>query len=160
MTGNTGSLKNNLDYKGKNMAITYETDFAQWAFDQANLLRTGKLQNLDVTNLIEEIEAMGRSEHRELRNRFVILIGHLLKWQFQPERQGTSWRRTIAEQRRQIPLVLSDSPSLKTKLNDEYLQDIWESGVEFASSETDLDNFPETPIWTFAEILDQSFFPE
>ena len=111
MTNNTGSLKNNLDYKGKNMAITYETDFAQWAFDQANLLRTGKLQNLDVTNLIEEIEAMGRSEHRELRNRFVILIGHLLKWQFQPERQGTSWRRTIAEQRRQIPLVLSDSPN-------------------------------------------------
>lgn len=139
--------------------VAYEHDFAQWAFQQADLIRQGKFHHLDIANLIEEIECMGRSEHRELGHRLAVLIGHLLKWQFQPERQGNSWRRTIVEQRRQIENVLKDSPSLKAKFNEEYLQDVWQSGVACAVRDTDLDIFPEQAIWTFDEILDNQFFP-
>lgn len=109
--------------------------FALWAFEQADLIRKGKFNLLNIENLIEEIECMGRSEHRELSHRLAILIGHLLK----PERQSSSWQRTIAEQRRQVHKVLKDSPSLKAKFNDEYLQDVWQSGVALAVQKTNLD---------------------
>jgi len=73
----------------------YDTDFYAWIQDQAATLRAGNLAGLDVNNLIEEIESMGRSEKRELRSRLVVLIVHLLKWAYQPLRRGNSWQTTI-----------------------------------------------------------------
>lgn len=141
--------------------LTYENDFAAWAFQQAGLMRAGKLNDLDLLNLIEEMESMGRSEHRQLESRFAVLVGHLLKWQYQPERQGNSWRRTINAQRKSIMKLLKDSPSLKAHFDDgDWLKDVWESAVTLAMAETDLDIFPETPVWTIKEILDPDFFPE
>lgn len=142
--------------------ISYNNDFAGWAFQQAELMRAGKLDSLDIANLIEEMECMGRSEHREFESRLVVLIGHLLKWKFQPERQGNSWKRTIREQRKSVMKLLKDSPSLKARFNDgEWYQDIWESAVTLAISETGLDTFPETPIWPLeSQVLSVDFFPE
>ena len=65
--------------------VSYDSDFYAWAMEQANLLRAGKLNEIDTVNLIEEIESMGRSEKRELENRLVMLLQHLLKWQFQQQ---------------------------------------------------------------------------
>ena len=143
------------------MNPAYETDFAAWAFQQAMLLRVGKLDSLDVTNLIEEIESMGRSEHRVLDNRFTVLIGHLLKWQYQHNRQSNSWRLTIKEQRRQIHKLIATSPSLNAKLTPDWLADIWQSSLVLAINETglDIEHFPEQPIWTIQQILDSDFFP-
>lgn len=135
--------------------ITYESDFAGWTFQQAALLREGKFSSLDIANLIEEIESMGRSEYRALANRFAILIGYLLKWEFQPYRRSKSWQLTIKEQRRQIKKLIADSPSLKTKLTDEWLDDIWQTSLVFAVNETglDIETFPEKPTWSIEEIL-------
>ena len=94
----------------------YETDFYQWIQEQLNLLKTQQWEQLDTVNLIEEIAALGRKERQELRNRLGILLGHLLKWQFQPEKRSNSWLGTIKEQRLQIKLLLKDSPSLKSYL--------------------------------------------
>src|SRR5260363_345132 len=69
-----------------------------WASEQAALLRAGKLTAIDVEHIAEEIEDVGRSEKRELANRMAVLLVHLLKWKFQPERRGSSWQRTIKEQ--------------------------------------------------------------
>ncbi|MDK4563542.1 DUF29 domain-containing protein [Kingella kingae] len=141
--------------------VRYENDFAAWAFQQAGLMRAGKLNHLDLLNLIEEMESMGRSEHRQLESRLSVLIGHLLKWKYQPERQGNSWRRTINAQRKSVMKLLKDSPSLKAHFDDEeWLNDVWDSAVTLAMSETDLDIFPEQPIWTIAKILDNDFLPE
>jgi hypothetical protein len=74
---------------------TYETDFYGWTQQQAHLLKTGCLSSLDVANLIEEIETMGRSEKRELDSRLMVLLVHLLKWKYQPKRRGRSWELTI-----------------------------------------------------------------
>ena len=82
----------------------YEHDFYDWANTQAALLRSGKLEAADIENIAEEIESMGKGERRELENRLVVLLLHLLKWQFQPERRGKSWRATIRIQRRDLSL--------------------------------------------------------
>jgi len=77
----------------------YETDFYAWTQEQVSLLRTQQWNRLDTVNLIEEIEALGRKERQELRNRLGVLLGHLLKWQFQSNKRTNSWLGTIREQR-------------------------------------------------------------
>ena len=143
-------------------AYTYEQDFVGWLNTQAELLKTGKVNELDIKNLVEEIEAMGRSEKRELESRMIILVMHLLKWTFQPNYQSRSWANTINEQRRRIGRVIKDSPSLKNSLNDtEWFNDIWQSALYQAVSETGLDIkiFPEQPNWTTQQNLVDDFFP-
>lgn len=69
----------------------YETDFYAWTQEQVSLLKAQHWERLDTLNLIEEIEALGRKERQELRNRLGVLLGHLLKSQFQPEKRTNSW---------------------------------------------------------------------
>ena len=138
----------------------YEKDIVAWANEQAQLVRAGQFQLLDLEHIAEEIEDVGKSEQRELANRIVILIAHLLKWQYQPERQGTSWQTTIRNQRRAIALHLKQVPSLKSKLNDdEWLEIVWGDAVYQASKETGLDNFPETCPWSIEDILADGWMP-
>ena len=82
--------------------MLYETDFYAWTQQQAKLLKTKTWGELDTANLIEEIESLGRKERQELRNRLGILLGHLLKWQYQPHHRSNSWLATIREQRRRL----------------------------------------------------------
>ena len=102
----------------------YDTDILTWSERQATLLRrraAGELVNdadIDWPNVAEEIESVGRSERRELRNRMARLQQHLLKWRYQPEHRSRSWRTTITTQRREIEALLADSPSLRATLPD------------------------------------------
>lgn len=52
----------------KNIQKEYEKDFYAWAIHNAQLLREGKLSEVDIENIAEEIESMGKSEKRELIN--------------------------------------------------------------------------------------------
>ncbi|WP_322096416.1 DUF29 domain-containing protein [Phormidium tenue] len=78
-------------------AKLYDTDFYAWTLEQSNLLNSGKWQELDIENLVEEIESLGKQQRQELRNCLGILIGHLLKWQYQPDNRSKSWKATIIE---------------------------------------------------------------
>ncbi len=90
----------NLLNKGKDMETNlYETDFYSWTVEQSKRLRLGKFDGLDLDNLAEEIESLGKQQRDELENRLGVLIGHLLKWDSQPELRGKSWRLIIKEQR-------------------------------------------------------------
>lgn len=80
--------------------ISYDADVVAWANEQARLIRAGRLDQLDLEHIAEEIEDVGKSEQRELASRMAVLIAHLIKWQYQPERPSNSWRRTIKEQRK------------------------------------------------------------
>ncbi|MDR3089077.1 MAG: DUF29 domain-containing protein, partial [Desulfobulbaceae bacterium] len=73
------------------MNTAYETDVVAWAGEQARLLRAGRFDLLDIENIAEEIEDVGKAEQRELMSRMAVLLAHLLKWQYQPERRGKSW---------------------------------------------------------------------
>jgi hypothetical protein len=142
------------------MTALYETDFNQWIEETAKTLKEGNFHALDLENLIEEIESMGRSDKREIGNRLEVLIMHLLKWRYQPNKQTNSWRLTINEQRRAIRRILKDSPSLKPYLHDN-LADFYQDARESASDETELEKqvFPVKCPFTQEQILDPDYFP-
>jgi Domain of unknown function DUF29 len=138
----------------------YKSDFYAWTQEQAKLLREQRWEGVDWTNVIEEIESLGRQERRELEDRFAILLGHLLKWQFQPDGRGKSWRSTIREQRRQIRKQIQKNPSLQA-YTPEAMEEGYEGGLDLAVRETSLDyeDFPATCPYTFEQALADDFFP-
>lgn len=139
----------------------YEEDFYAWAFTNASLLRQGKFSEVDMENIIEEIESMGRSEKNQLVNRLSVLIAHLLKWQLQPDFRGRSWHGTIKEQRKRAKTLLKENPSLKNKLSEAF-SDAYELAGNQIEKETpiDLKLLPAECPYSFEECLDDSFFPE
>jgi hypothetical protein len=141
---------------------TYEKDFVLWLEHQAELLRQGRVAELDLENLAEEVESIGRSDKREVQNRLTTLLVHLLKYQYQAEQRSRSWLSTIAEQRRQLELVFKDSPSLLKSYAPTVLEDSYRYARRRASGETQLntDIFPETSPYTINQILDEDFLPE
>lgn len=125
--------------RGRIMSL-YDQDFYLWTQEQASLLRSGALSQLDVENLIEEVESMGRSEKRELMNRLAVLIAHLLKWEYESEQRSRSWENTIKIQRIDIQELLTDSPGLKNTMDDT-VRVAYKKAKVLASNET---GFPET----------------
>jgi len=143
------------------MATTYEKDIVAWATEQAYLLRSGQLSAIDIEHIAEEIEDVGKSEQRELASRMAILLSHLLKWQYQPERQSSSWQRTIKEQRKAINRRLKKTPSLKVSVNDlEWLEDAWGDAISITINETGMSNFPESCPWLTEDILSENWLPQ
>jgi hypothetical protein len=138
----------------------YEADFYAWTQEQVKLLESQAWDQLDRWHLIEEIAALGKQQRQELRHQLAILIGHLLKWQYQTNKRSRSWLATIRVQRRDIQRLLQDSPSLKAYLA-EAVQDAYENGRDLAIGETDLPEatFPETCHYAIAQILDAEFYP-
>lgn len=144
----------------KSVHKKYEKDFYAWAIHNAQLLREGKLSEIDVENIAEEIESMGKSEKRELINRLAVLLAHLLKWEFQSERRGNSWRYTIKEQRLRLQALLKESPSLRKSL-EENINHAYEHALVIAVGETDLSEkiFPKKCPFSLQQALDQVFLP-
>src|SRR3990167_11263714 len=112
----------------------YNKDFYSWAIHNAQLLREGKLSEVDIEHIAEEIESMGKSERRELINRLAILMAHLLKWQFQPERRSNSWKYTIEEQRDEVLELIEESPSLKHEIKEK-LDRAYKKAILWAATE-------------------------
>lgn len=139
-------------------ANQYEQDFYAWTQEQSDLLRLGKWQALDIKNLVEEISSLGKQQKQELRNRLGVLIGHLLKWQFQSELRGKSWRAIIREQRDEILDVLQENPSLKPYIG-EAVQKGFRQGISLVLRETPLDihDLPLECPYAIAQILDLEF---
>jgi hypothetical protein len=134
----------------------YEQDFYAWTLQQAELLRSGKLEGLDIENLIDEIESLGKQQRQELRNRLGVLLGHLLKWHYQPEARSSSWTGTIRVQRQKILDLLSDNPSLKPYLN-EAISLAYRYGLGIVETETPLNpkQLPQECPFSTDEIFDQ-----
>ncbi|MDJ0557476.1 MAG: DUF29 domain-containing protein [Microcoleaceae cyanobacterium MO_207.B10] len=139
----------------------YDRDFLLWTEKTANLLKAGKLSEIDIANLIEEIESMGRSEKRELKNHLIVLLMHLLKWKYQPGKRSESWKNTINEQRISLELLLEDSPSIKPLLPEVFDKSYQRSRLT-AAKETGIkiEIFPETSPFTFVETLDFEYLPD
>jgi hypothetical protein len=141
-------------------AALYDRDIIAWANEQARLLRLGRLDMLDIEHIAEEIEDVGKSEQRELASRMAVLIAHLIKWSYQPERRGSSWQQTIRVQRRAISLRIKRTPSLKPMLHDaEWQEEIWSDAVVAAIEETGLEELPQTCPWTMEQVLDTNWLP-
>ncbi len=139
----------------------YNEDFYAWLMANANLLRQHKFNEIDIEHVAEELEAMGKSEKRELTSRLTVLLAHLLKWQFQPALRSRSWKNTILTQRIDILELLEDSPSLRYELAERIII-AFEKAKLSAEDETGLDrnNFPESCPFSFDQLLNKDFLPE
>ncbi|HYW18359.1 MAG TPA: DUF29 domain-containing protein [Nodularia sp. (in: cyanobacteria)] len=153
-TPQTGETAPNLK------ANLYETDFYAWTRQQSHLLRHQQWNQLDIPNLIEEIESLGRMERQELRNRLSILIGNLLKWEFQSAKRSRNWLVTIRVQRREILKLLSENSRLKPYL-EEALPEAYKNAKDLASGETKLpfSTFPQQCLYSLVEVMSDRFYP-
>lgn len=139
----------------------YDTDFVEWTQQQAVLLGEHRWRDLDLENLIDEVRSLGGSNKREIENRLVVLIAHLLKWKFQPGRRSPGWAGTIRGQRRQIRSVIQHSPSLRRYpaevFGDQYggarLQAAEDTGI-------DLTLFPAECPFTVDQALRDGYLPK
>lgn len=140
-------------------------DYYAWTQRTVEQLRQGRLSEVNLEQIAEEIEEMGSSERNELENRLVVLLVHLLKWQYQPERRGRSWQLTIEEQRLRIIRRLTKNPSLRSRLPEVIEQDAYPIAVIVAARETNLEKttFPATfeqTGWNWEQVLDMDYLPD
>jgi uncharacterized protein DUF29 len=141
-------------------AVSYEKDFVAWLEDQARRARCGDARKLDLENIAEELDGMARSDRREIRNRLIVLLIHLLKYSSQPRRRSSGWLATIGEQRSRIATVIDDSPSLKSFpgsiLEHCYPDARARAALETGLPETDL---PERCPFAVDQVLDPRWLP-
>jgi hypothetical protein len=139
----------------------YDSDYFLWSAHQAALLRQGRLTLLDIDNLAEEIESLGKSDRRALMSQVQRLLVHLLKWQFQPRRRSVSWESSIETAREEMSRIVEDSPSLKSAI-EAGMDREYKSARRKAARETNLPeaNFPSLCPYSLMQILDEDFLPE
>jgi hypothetical protein len=149
-------------------SIDYEESFYDWALHNAQLLRQGRLSEIDVEHIAEELESMGKSHRQEIVSRLKILLGHLLKWEYQfksiTERwpwEGGSWRGTTREQRMRINDLIKDNPSLKPYLPEAIIL-AYPEAIELASEDTGFlpATFSQDCPYTLDQVLNRQFFPQ
>jgi hypothetical protein len=138
----------------------YESDFYSWALEQAKLLREGRFGELDLENVAEEVEDLGRRQADELGSRYETLLMHLLKWEFQPERRSHSWEATIGRERDKITDHLLENPGLKPR-RQELFAKAYKGGRSGAAVETNLPlgRFPATNPYALDKAMDPEFWP-
>lgn len=155
---------------GTESEAAHERDFALWAVRQAELLRDGRFDALDIENLFDEVEDLGQARKYELKSRLETLIEHLLKLRHGVHpypRNG--WRKTILHARHEIDALLAESPSLRKYLH-EYYDRAWSVGqnralLGFWDHEPDRykqyeAEMSETPIYSVEQVLAPGFFPQ
>ena len=134
----------------------YDQDFYAWTQCQMELLQARRWDELDIANLIEELDSLGKQQRQELENRLEVLLGHLLKWRYQPESRSKSWRATIREQRQKIQRHLKENPSLKPYLL-EAIEIGYQDGLNLLDRETPVDpkQLPQVCPFSEFEIFDK-----
>lgn len=141
--------------------VRYEDDVIAWANEQARLLRARRFDLLDVEHLADEVEDVGKSEKREFANRMALLLAHLLKWKYQPDRRGSSGSNTIKVQRVALDDCIAETPSLKASLDDSrWWRRAWSDALLQFERETGLQvDLPNECPWSVAEVFDRGWLP-
>lgn len=118
------------------LAAVYLEDETAWLEAMAALVRLRDLEALDLENLGEYLTDMAQRDRREVKSRLVVLLVHLLKWEFQPERRSRSWRSTVLNQRQELA-DLAGRGVLRAHA-EAVLPAAYANAVELASAETGL----------------------
>ena len=143
-------------------AITslYDQDFYLWLQTTINLLKQGKFAEVDLENLLEELESMGRSDKNALKSNLRVLLMHLLKYKYQPEKRTNSWVYTIIEHRIRLGDTFKTSPSLYRFFEDIF-NESYQNARKLAAGETGLsiNEFPPESPFTVEEVLNPDFLP-
>lgn len=139
----------------------YERDFCLWVEEQARLLREGRLPQLDVVNLIDEIEDLGINRKHAVTSNLVVVLNHLLKHQFQPRRRSRGWLASIAEHRRRLRKEFQHAPSLREYAREQF-EECYQDARRQAMIETGLaaKALPDVPPYSLEQTLDPDFLPD
>jgi hypothetical protein len=137
----------------------YDTDFAEWCARTADLVRAGRLDEVDLEHVAEEIEDMGKRDRRAATNRTRVLLMHLLKWAAQEEKRSPSWRATITEQRRRLNAIFEDSGSVRAFVHENLAGIYCEAAKDALSEMGRSQGLPVQCPWTVENILDTDFLP-
>jgi Domain of unknown function DUF29 len=135
---------------------TKEADVYSWAVHQAELLRAGRLAEIDAVAIAEEIDDVGEEQYDKLEGALRVLMLDLLKWDHQPDKRSRSWSASVREQRRRVLRQLRKNPGLRSRLN-EALGDAYEDARDGAYVETGLPLklFPAERPFEYAEIMER-----
>lgn len=138
----------------------YEQDYFLWLNETAKVLREGDLAQVDRMNLAEEIDAMGQSEKRAVESNLEIVLVHLLKYKYQPERCSNGWFATIFEHRKRLRKAFKESPSLEN-YSLAVFEECYQDARQMAVIETELpiNTFPDHSLFTVEEALNSDFLP-
>lgn len=141
--------------------VLYERDFYRWTEQTARMIRDGRFNELALIALAEEIEDMGKSQKQAVLSKATLLLSHLLKWKYQPERRGSSWQVTIRTQRRELRAIFRDSASLENMAAN-LLEEIYADAAGDAQIESGLppDTFPHLCPLNFQLMLSDDFWPD
>ncbi|MBE9157218.1 DUF29 domain-containing protein [Nodosilinea sp. LEGE 06152] len=142
------------------LAQLYEQDYALWLDVSCRLLKAGRLAELDIANLLEELEAMGRSEKQALSSNLIVVLSHLLKYAYQPGQRSNSWRFVLKEHRRRLQEAFKASPTLKAYF-EEVFAHCYQEARDLTATETGvgLENFPLESPFSPEQALDREFLP-
>ena len=141
----------------------YNTDFNAWVYNSIDSLKSKRFDDLDIESLIEEMEGLAARNRRELFNRLVVLLAHLIKWQYQSNLRCGSWKGTITVQRIGLEDLLEESPSLKNKFTELLLDKrLFRRVLDIVIKDTEIyeNNLPKENPFTAKEILNNEFFPD
>ena len=135
------------------MNFLYEQDETAWLETMSALAAEGRLAEMDFANLSEFLSSMAKRDRREVNSRLVVLLMHLLKWEFHPDRRSGSWKATIMEQRREMGDML-DSMTLHNHA-EATLAKAYERARAEAAAETELPlaTFPQSCPWDLESLL-------
>jgi Domain of unknown function DUF29 len=141
-------------------SVLYEQDYYLWIKNTAQLLQQDRFSELDIANLIEEIEDMGKSEKRAIESNLDIVLMHLLKYKYQPLKRSDSWLSANFEHRKRLQRIFKDSPSLKPYAQ-EIFNECYQNARNMASLETSLpiDTFPIESLFDLEQTLDPDYLP-
>jgi hypothetical protein len=141
----------------RDMAELYHTDYYTWAMTNAELLKKGKLDEVDYINLAEEVKDLGNSEYYRLVSFFANLLSHLYKWDNQPELRTKSWKVTIINSISDIALTIKRNPGLKNKsVFNEIFSEGWKKARTIIYSDTELEYIPNESPYTFKDAVNKA----
>ncbi len=136
-----------------NLADLYEADETAWLDAMVELIRQGAYGELDYAHLEEYLSDMAARDRREIKSRLIVLIAHVLKWVYQPERRTISWRRTILVQGQELSDALGSG--ILREHATAVLADAYQKAVKRAMIETNLplERFPTQCPYTVDQLL-------
>jgi hypothetical protein len=136
----------------------YDRDFYSWSLEQARLVREGRWGAIDRENVAEEIESLGREQFNKLESALRVLMLHMLKWDYQPDKRSRSWALSIEAQRVELDDVLSDNPGLKPRIGEAIGRAYRRARIE-AAKETGLEKaaFPEQCLYSWDDLVSRAF---
>ncbi len=141
--------------RGRNARPNADDDFAAWIHDQVDALKTGRFDELDIGELADEVESLAKRDFRKLESAIGNILLHMLKWDYQPEGRGASWRRSINAARKRVWAELASSPSFRPRLGDAIMH-VYEGAREEVWEETGvfiLQREPQSCPYSWDEIM-------